>query len=42
MKKIKDNISLNKDDYKIINDFFKTLGNSGVTGTRKNFQLSFR
>ena len=31
---------LNKDDYKIINDFFKTLGNSGVTGQERIFSLA--
>ena len=39
-EKNKDNISLNKDDYKIINDFFKTLGNSGVTGQERIFSLA--
>lgn len=37
--KSKDNININTDDYKIISDFFKTLGSSGVTGQDKIFKL---
>lgn len=36
----KENINLNNDDYKIISDFFKTLGASGVTGQDRIFKIA--
>lgn len=36
----KENMNLLDDDYKIINDFFKTLGSSGVTGQDKIFKVA--
>ncbi len=39
-EKIKEKINLTSDDNKIISDFFKTLGSSGVTGQDKIFKLT--
>lgn len=39
-KKYKENINLTTDDYKIVSDFFKTLGSSGVTGQERIFSLA--
>ena len=36
----KENMNLLDDDYKIIYDFFKTLGSSGVTGQDKIFKVA--
>lgn len=36
----KDNVNLSNDDYKILSDFFKTLGSSGVTGQDRIFSLA--
>lgn len=36
----KEKLSLNFDDYKVIEDFFKTLGNSGISGQEKIFNLA--
>lgn len=39
-EKTKEKINLTSDDNKIISDFFKTLGSSGVTGQDKIFKLT--
>ena len=39
-EKSKQKINLTSDDNKIISDFFKTLGSSGVTGQDKIFKLA--
>lgn len=39
-EKYKENITLTNDDYKILSDFFKTLGSSGVTGQERIFSLA--
>ena len=39
-EKSREKISLTSDDNKIISDFFKTLGSSGVTGQDKIFKFS--
>ena len=36
----KEKLSLNSDDYKILEDFFKTLGSSGISGQEKIFSLA--
>lgn len=38
--KTKEKINLIEDDHKIISDFFKTLGSSGVTGQDKIFKVA--
>ncbi len=38
--KLKEKMNLWDDDYKIISDFFKTLGSSGVTGQDKIFKVA--
>ncbi|WP_294385966.1 stage III sporulation protein SpoIIIAB [uncultured Clostridium sp.] len=38
--KSKEEMNLLDDDYKIISDFFKTLGSSGVTGQDKIFKIA--
>lgn len=35
----KDNTNLTNDDYKILSDFFKTLGSCGITGQERIFSL---
>ena len=37
--KSKEKMNLSDDDHKIISDFFKTLGSSGVTGQDKIFKI---
>lgn len=39
-EKSKEKINLTLDDHKIISDFFKTLGSSGVTGQDKIFKVA--
>lgn len=39
-EKYKENINLTNDDYKVLSDFFKTLGSSGVTGQERIFTLA--
>ena len=39
-EKTKEKINLTSDDNKIISDFFKTLGSSGVTGQDKIFKVA--
>ena len=36
----KEKLRLNADDYKILEDFFKTLGSSGISGQEKIFSLA--
>ena len=38
--KLREKINLTEDDSKIISDFFKTLGSSGVTGQDKIFKIT--
>ena len=37
----KEKLSLNSDDYKILEDFFKTLGSSGISGQENRREENF-
>lgn len=39
-KELKESININHDDYKLLSDFFKSLGSSGITGQDKIFNLA--